>query len=276
MCSHDRRPEHRAIGSWSPTHGWLQYHGITLFSSCNTASIANDIASIDNCKLERPIHLHLHPAPSRPSQPPKGAVRGDRRRYTTTADGGRGSDSFPSHLPRNYEWAGPWEIDRSPNTDRNGWSYAHSFGLMKFPPPPESATRGPIDMVRRRRWVRHIRTTKPLSSLPERKSTGVAAGPEDGVVIIGTVAAGDTLPLPLNWRAQGKYLLLRPLTVSHVDEMDRGVSGMLGDDIGDGIGTLVGAGGREDGGVLGGCQEDDMLADEEGAVRHGWCRHEDA
>ena len=77
-------------------------------------------------------------------------------------------------------------------------------------------------------------------------------GPAEGVDIIGAVAPGDAIPLPLDWREKGKFLLLRPLT-------------------GEGAMERVLEGGLRGGG--GGEAEEDSDEMENGAILHGWCKH---
>ena len=69
-----------------------------------------------------------------------------------------------------WEWEGPWSVETSGHVDRDGWAYGMGWGGdLPYPPPPAAAQRRMVDLVRRRRWIRHQRCMQvqsPASNFP--------------------------------------------------------------------------------------------------------------
>ena len=103
-------------------------------------------------------------------------------------------------------------------SDKDGWQYGSNFSLMRYPPGKGAETRGPLDVVRRRRLVRVRRQVRdqqdpedasssdqqpaPVADVSERAMQ--AAQASTGRQILGQIAPGDLLALPMGWNAPGK------------------------------------------------------------------------
>lgn len=90
-------------------------------------------------------------------------------------------------------------IDPSPagHVDRDGWFYALDWPLLRYPPTPDQSRRKVTDLVRRRRWIRRRRWVG--------LAAGRGSGGDDGALrrLLGAVAPGERLPLPMGWEAEG-------------------------------------------------------------------------
>ncbi|KXZ49125.1 hypothetical protein GPECTOR_23g54 [Gonium pectorale] len=148
----------------------------------------------------------------------------ESRAYSRDSRGGGGSGTFPLvPLPAGWEWEGPWRADLSGHVDGEGWFYATaSWNLNSYPPAPDQARCGATDLVRRRRWTRTRRCVEAAAAPPAQELllaaplSGSCSGPVRR--LLGTVAPGETLPLPLGWEAGGCELQVRPLTpLEHMD-----------------------------------------------------------
>ncbi|GIL84698.1 hypothetical protein Vretifemale_13315, partial [Volvox reticuliferus] len=129
----------------------------------------------------------------------------ERRRYSRH---GHSYSSFPLvPLPPGWEWEGPWQVETAGHVDSNGWFYALDWPLLRYPPTKDQARRTVTDMVRRRRWLRRRRWIGVSAK-------GAASGGGPPRRLLGVVAPGDRLPLPLGWEAEGVELQVRPVAVA--------------------------------------------------------------
>ncbi|GLI59136.1 hypothetical protein VaNZ11_000961, partial [Volvox africanus] len=130
----------------------------------------------------------------------------ERRRYSRH---GQSYSSFPLvPLPPGWEWEGPWQVETAGHVDSNGWFYALDWPLLRYPPTPDQARRKITDMVRRRRWIRRRHY---LGGGAKGAAGGGGGSPRR---LLGVVAAGDRLPLPLGWESEGVELQVRPVAAA--------------------------------------------------------------
>ncbi|KAL6781279.1 hypothetical protein ACKKBG_A10495 [Auxenochlorella protothecoides x Auxenochlorella symbiontica] len=123
-------------------------------------------------------------------------------------------DDFPQvDPPRGWEWDSGWQLDRGPAGEKEGWVYAPDFSRVRFPAPDAGAYKpSPSDTVRVRRWVRRrVRAGSARRGLTPQASLVLEAPPAPRPPrVVGVVAPGSTLPLPVGWDRSGSQLLLRP------------------------------------------------------------------
>lgn len=123
---------------------------------------------------------------------------------------------MPSLQPAGWEWQGSWTVDTKGNVDGEGWQYGSNFGLMRYPPGKGAENRGPLDVVRRRRWVRMRHQAKgpepdegssssdqpmPISDVSEGALQASQSSTERQV--LGRISSGDALALPMGWNSTG-------------------------------------------------------------------------
>jgi hypothetical protein len=78
-------------------------------------------------------------------------------------------------LPDGWAWGGAWAVDMRGHVDAAGWSYEQGQDFFEYPFPKGSDAPGPMDFVRRRRWVRRrSRVAGPSHFLPPLPPGGVA------------------------------------------------------------------------------------------------------
>ncbi|KFM29234.1 Vacuolar protein sorting-associated protein 13A [Auxenochlorella protothecoides] len=123
-------------------------------------------------------------------------------------------DDFPQvDPPRGWEWDSGWQLDRGSAGEKEGWVYAPDFSRVRFPAPDAGAYKpSPSDTVRVRRWVRRrVRAGSARRGLTPQASLVLEAPPAPRPPrVVGVVASGSTLPLPVGWDRSGSQLLLRP------------------------------------------------------------------
>lgn len=116
-----------------------------------------------------------------------------------------------------WEWQGSWTVDTKGNVDGEGWQYGSNFGLMRYPPGKGADNRGPLDVVRRRRWVRVRNQAKGQLEADEGPSSSDQPTPisdvSEGALqasqssterqVLGRISPGDTLALPMGWNSTG-------------------------------------------------------------------------
>ena len=109
-------------------------------------------------------------------------------------------------------------IDTQGNVDDQGWQYGSNFALMRYPPGKGAETRGPLDVVRRRRLrrVRHRTQAQPESEAGPpsgQQPTPIADVSESAMQasqaaserqVLGQVAPGDLIALPMGWNTPGE------------------------------------------------------------------------
>lgn len=155
-------------------------------------------------------------------------LAGDRQRFNRGRTGGGDSSSFPqltlpppppTHVGGAWEWEGSWEVEVKGHVDRDGWAYGSNWAAANYPFAPGCGARRPTDLVRRRRWVRR-------RIFKARGGTGASQGHpvEAKRRLLGVVAPGASLPLPLGWNSEGSDLQVRTLMP------DPSLTGADGDD----------------------------------------------
>ena len=126
-----------------------------------------------------------------------------------------------------WEWQGGWTLDTRANVDSDGWQYGSNFGLMRYPPGKGAESRGPLDVVRRRRWLRVRDQVEEPSESAEGPSSSQQPTPiadvSEGAMqasqastqrqSLGKIAPGELLALPMGWGSAGKHLLYTPWKV---------------------------------------------------------------
>ncbi|KAK9827173.1 hypothetical protein WJX74_009221 [Apatococcus lobatus] len=157
---------------------------------------------------------------------PKYLLPTERKRFSRSADGASSDMEFPDiQCASGWEWQGGWTLDTKGNVDSDGWQYGSNFGLMRYPPGKGAENRGPLDVVRRRRWVRIRHQAKeeppaeggpslsdpptPISDVSEGALQASQSSTERQV--LGRISPGDLLALPMGWNAPGKQVQVRPL-----------------------------------------------------------------
>lgn len=127
----------------------------------------------------------------------------DPKRFSLRPNGMGSSETFPSfELSQDWEWEGPWTVDKPNGVDPNeGWSYALDFSDMRWPPIRNTSKKTLFTTTRQRRWFR-----RRIKAIQEDQSQKLCYGQ-----ILGVIAPGNSLPLPLTW-SKNRYLLqVRPV-----------------------------------------------------------------
>lgn len=147
-------------------------------------------------------------------------------------------------ITQGWEWEGPWEVEHHPCVDAEGWAYAFDFPHLHWPPEPGDGIPKPIEVVRRRAWLRRRRRVALPSTVLDvstgsttsasgaaASSTGAADSSTPGVTkpgqpalevgdgwtrrVLGVVEPGGRLPLPHTWQRDNtlnsKQLQVRPV-----------------------------------------------------------------
>ncbi|KAF5202036.1 Vacuolar protein sorting-associated protein 13c [Thalictrum thalictroides] len=79
----------------------------------------------------------------------------DIGRWSTRDFSYSSKDFFEPPLPPGWRWTSTWTIDKSQFVDSDGWAYGADYQSIKWPPTSsKSCSKSPVDVVRRRRWVR--------------------------------------------------------------------------------------------------------------------------
>ena len=97
-------------------------------------------------------------------------------------------------LPGGWDWLSDWAVDiREDGSDAQGWTYEQATEFFEYPFPKGSGTAGPLDFVRRRRWVRRRgRRSGPSTALPP-------------------LPPGACIPLPAGASSADMRLQIRPM-----------------------------------------------------------------
>lgn len=106
-------------------------------------------------------------------------------------------------LPSGWEWVEEWHVDNSSINTVDGWIYAPDFESLKWPDSYNSSKY--VNHARQRRWIRN------------RKH---AAEDLKSQIMVGALAPGETIPIPLPCLDQSdSYLLhLKPLTIEAANQ----------------------------------------------------------
>eukprot|EP00892_Ulva_mutabilis_P007576 jgi/Ulvmu1/5190/UM021_0207.1 len=139
----------------------------------------------------------------------------DPRRYSKLRNGSNSSTQFPIvNPPSGWSWQGPWRVERGPNTDADGWSYAVDFSLLSYPFHNGSGKRSMAHFVRRRRWLRQrchdLSTTHATHDSSSRAHKSQPPPPSDPLVSLGTLAPGERMMIPLVVLEAAAELKVRP------------------------------------------------------------------
>lgn len=142
-------------------------------------------------------------------------------RYSKLRNGSNSSNHFPIvNPPPGWLWQGPWRLEKGPNTDVEGWSYAVDFSMLSYPFRSSTAKRTMAHFVRRRRWVRQRCRDPAAYSSPRtarQRPTSPAASPisksavrDDHMLMLGMLPVGHEMMIPLSLVDVSAELRLRP------------------------------------------------------------------
>lgn len=136
-------------------------------------------------------------------------------RYSKLRNGSSSSTQFPIvNPPAGWMWQGPWRVERGPNTDADGWSYAVDFSLLSYPFHNGSGKRSMANFVRRRRWVRHRcrdpSSTPAMHASSSRASQQQPPPPSDAIVSLGVLVPGEHMMIPIIVLEASAELKVRP------------------------------------------------------------------
>lgn len=151
-------------------------------------------------------------------------------RYSKLRNGSNSSTQFPIvNPPSGWMWQGPWRVERGPNTDTNGWSYAVDFSLLCYPFHNGSSRRSMAHFVRRRRWVRQRcrdpSSTPAMHASSSRAHQAAPVPPSDCLVSLGALSPGGYMMIPLAVLEVSAELKVRPRNLQTHDGNGTGDGG---------------------------------------------------
>lgn len=130
--------------------------------------------------------------------------KGKRTKYSTFYGKSLSSKDFPNlGLPLGWEWCGDWKPRKVPNVDKSGWCYFKNFDNFQYPPPKGAKSKGMLDSVRARCFVRYCKHTTLTD-----EEIAVISAENNSIIDIGTVGPRDQIVVPKKFCAVGSILEL--------------------------------------------------------------------
>ena len=133
-----------------------------------------------------------------------------RSKFSTFYGKGLSMKEFPNlPLPLGWEWSGEWVPREVPHLDKNGWCYFKNFTKFEYPPPKSARSKGMLDNVRSRCFIRYCKHTTLTD-----EELAVISAESNTIIEIGRVEPSEQLVIPKKFCSVGSILELvwRPST----------------------------------------------------------------